>query len=421
MPGPDDGGGLGVRAVIIGSGKIACGYLAPLLKAAGWQVTLAARTATTADRIRRAGRFTVTMVSATGSRTGEVRARRRTVRGCRAVTVGGEDFGRAVAEADLVCTAVGVGNVPALARPLADALLERHSGSPLDVWVVENGDLASDLATRIHRIAAERGVVLPPVGFAGAVATVAVGRGSWSDPYPEFVGDDDRRLLVDRRPCRSALPGIPGTEATDHYVAELTAKLHVFNAGHAICAYLGWLRGHATIGEAVADPFLRPIIAGSMLESRRALLATHPVLGEDVHAAVARALRRFANPWLADPVARVARDPVRKLRSTDRLVGPAIAIRDRTGRVPAYFALGIAGALLYLNDGDEQAVLLHDLLREHGVMAVLEEVCGVSPADPLAAAIAERYRGFIFAPDQVLFPPAYAEPRPLGPARELSA
>jgi hypothetical protein len=38
------GGGGGVRVVVLGTGKIACGYLAPLFRSAGWDVVLAGRT-----------------------------------------------------------------------------------------------------------------------------------------------------------------------------------------------------------------------------------------------------------------------------------------------------------------------------------------------------------------------------------------
>ncbi|HVL97670.1 MAG TPA: hypothetical protein VM324_00035 [Egibacteraceae bacterium] len=399
-----------MRVVIIGPGKIGAGYLAPLFEAAGWHVTLAARTAETAARIDRLGRFVVTEVAAPPSPAGPREpARRQDVVGVRAVAIGSEDFRGAVADADLVCTAVGVGKVRGLAEPLADALAIRPPSRPLDVWVVENGDCAGALATDLAAAAAARHVTLPRIGVAGAVASVAVGRGSWGDPAPEFVGDDARRLAVDTRTLTTPLPILPGVTGTGHYKAALLGKLHVFNAGHAICAYLGWLRGHETVDQAIADPVLRPMVAGSMLESQRALLALFPELGADAHAPVADALRRFANDRLADPIPRVARDPLRKLAPADRLVGPMLAIHQATGTIPAYFTLGIAGALLYRHRDDHQAAELQQRLATFGVMAFIAEVCGLDSDDPLARAVASRYRGFIFTDDGVLFPPAYQD------------
>jgi mannitol-1-phosphate 5-dehydrogenase len=413
-----------VIVVIVGPGRIGCGYLAPLFAGAGWEVVLAARSELDAARINRAGRFEVRITAA------EDLAPERAAReglpapgtvteltGIRAVAVGNERFRRAVAEADLVCVCVGVANLPSLGPPLAQALAARPATRPLDLWVVENADCGGALEDSVRASARDRGLVLPPLGFAGAVANAVVARGSWrTGESPVFVGDAHRQLLIDRFPLRGEIPPLPGVQGTLRYPARLREKLYVFNAGHAVCGYLGWLRGHATVDLAVSDPYLRPMIAGTMLESRRALLRAHPELGPDVHGPVAEALARFAAPELADPVSRVARDPVRKLGPGDRLLGPVRLVREATGEIPAYFALAVAGALLFREEDDEQAAELAGRLRREGVMAVLEAVCGLEESDPFARAVAERYQGFVFTEEGTVFPPAYT-PDPIGVGR----
>ncbi len=398
--------------VVIGTGKIGCGYLAPLFRSAGWAVVLAARTAATTDRIRRHRRYRIRVTSAPpsvandadGGPPGEV----HTVAGIDAVTVGSPEFDAAVAHADLLCTAVGVGNVGAVGPPLAHALAACPGRAPLDVWVVENDDCARRLRSAVEASLHGTGCALAGVGFAGAIATVAVGRGSWADPgTPEFVGDDVRQLMVDATGTVTAVPTLPGVHGTRHYLSRLREKLYVFNVGHAICGYLGWLRGHVTVTDAVCDPFLRPMVAGCMLESRRALVQAHPELGSEVEAPVAGALRRFADRQLADPIVRVARDPIRKLSPRDRLLGPVDLIRQALGAVPAYLSLSIAGALLYRHPGDAQAVELGRRLAEEGVVAVLDRVCGLAPDDPMCDAVASRYRGFIIGDGETKFPPAH--------------
>ena len=389
-----------MRVVMIGTGKITSGYLAPLFADAGWQVVLAGRTPEVVERIDRSGGHRVRI---TGGPTGE--DRERTVTGLRAVLVGTEAFAREVAAADLVTVSVGVSALPGLAPALAAALATRPAQRPLDVWVVENEACAPVLEAAVRSAAGT--AVLPPLGFAGGVAHVAVARGSWRDTgSPEFVGDAARVLYVDGSTLRTRLPELPGVLATPHYEARLREKLYVFNAGHAICAYLGWLRGHRTVADAVRDPFLRPMVAGSLLESRRALLSAHPGLGSDLHGPVAQALARYADEALSDPVVRVAREPVRKLGPTDRLLGPVRMVREQTGGEPAYFSLGIAGALLYRGDDGEQTRTLRERLAREGVRAVLESVCGLSPTDPFADAVASRYAGFVLLPDETVFPPA---------------
>ena len=396
--------------MLVGTGKITCGYLAPLFAEAGWEVVLAGRTPEVVDRINRAGGHSVRITAAGG------RAERHLqVAGSRTVVVGTAEFDREIAEADLVSVSVGVSRLAGLAEPLAAALGGRASDRPLDVWVVENEAGAPILEDAVRRVAAGSGWTLPPVGFGGGVAHVAVARGSWrQEDRPEFVGDGARLLYVDAAGLRTRFPDLPGVRATRDYRARLHEKLYVFNAGHAICAYLGWLRGHETVAQAVADPFLRPMVAGSLLESRRALLSAHPQLGSDLHGPVAEALSRYADEALADPVVRVAREPLRKLGPRDRLLGPVRLVRAQTGGEPPYFSLGIAGALLYRGDDGEQTRELRTRLNREGVRAVLERVCGLAPEDPFADAVAARYAGFILLPDETVFPPAYAGPRPAG-------
>jgi mannitol-1-phosphate 5-dehydrogenase len=387
-----------VRALIIGPGKIGCGYLCPLFLEAGWEVVVAGRSEELARRMREAGRYRV-RVTGDGA---------REVSGFRPVAFGTSEFEEAAADAHLLLTAVGVGNVAGLAPSLTRALARRDPASSLQVWVVENQDCAPVLERAVRRAAATQGLELPPLAFLGGVAEVAVAQGSWHDGgQPEFLRDGASRLRVDAGRPEPPLLGLPGVRATKCYRARLEEKLYVFNAGHALCAYLGALRGHRFVHQAVADPVLRPIVAGCLLESRSALLARWPVLGGEIRAPVADALRRYQNKELADSVQRVARDPIRKLGPDDRLLGPAQLIRAAGKRVPAHFALGIAGALLYRAQGDDQSLRLAELLGRDGIASTLRAVSGLEPQDELAGAVARRYRGFILTDEGALFPPVH--------------
>jgi threonine dehydrogenase-like Zn-dependent dehydrogenase len=148
------------RVVIIGPGKIGCGYLAPLFLSAGWHTVLVARTPERAERIRRCGGFRVRRAPGGES----------DVPSGTAIAFGGMEFCRAVSDADLILTAVGVENVASLGAGLALALGGRPRTSPVDVCVVENADVAPVLELAVRRAAAGAALALPPVGFAGAIA-----------------------------------------------------------------------------------------------------------------------------------------------------------------------------------------------------------------------------------------------------------
>lgn len=410
-----------MRVLIVGAGKIGCGYLTPLFTEAGHPVLLGCRTRQTADRVHQAGGWRVRFVGPGASESD--------VRGVTPVVGGSPAFTAAVASSDLIVTGVGVGNVESLADTLLPGLAAR-GGRPVDVWLVENADCALRLSGALERAAAAHGCSLPPLGVAGAVATGVIGRGSWDTGVsPEFVGDTYGTLAVDARPLTSPVPDIGGVCATDHYPDRLYEKLYGFSAGHALTAYLGWLRGHRNVAEAVADPFVRPLVAGALLEARQVTLQAFPNLlasasvdpDRDVHAPVAQILARFGNVELADPVIRVARDPLRKLGANDRLLGTVGLLRDQTADSPpalAHFALGVAAALLYgfgddvLLAKDGQAHRLRTWLRQRGVSSILSSVCGLDPEDPFAEAVSERYHRFVFTDDGVRFPSASPHPVP---------
>jgi mannitol-1-phosphate 5-dehydrogenase len=400
-----------VRAVIIGPGRVGCGYLAPLLLKSGWEVVLAARTAETADRIRSAGRFNVRVAGGGVQDVGPVRA----------MITGTPEFALAVAEADLLLTSVGVDKVTSLAPAVAEALGERDPERPIDVWVVENQNCAPELEAAVRTHAGREGSSLPPVGFSGGVAGVAVAHGGWvPGRRTEFIRDEVETLDLDAAGLLCDTPTLPGVRRVRDYLASLHEKLFVFNAGHAISAYLGSLRAHRTIDAAVADPLLRPLIVGCLIESRRALIRLHKDLGDDVTGAVSASIRRFSNTALADPIPRVARDPIRKLGPGERLLGPATLIQRTSGRVPAHLALGVAGALLYRSDEDGQSSRLSGMLRMGGVAHVLKEVCSLDPESDFGRAVMTCYHGFIMREEGAIFPrvgPVVTRPQTNAPPR----
>jgi mannitol-1-phosphate 5-dehydrogenase len=101
-------------------------------------------------------------------------------------------------------------------------------------------------------------------------------------------------------------------------------------------------------------------------------------------------LVRFANRALGDPVARLARDPLRKLAPHDRLVGAA-RLAEAQGIDPEGLAWGIAGALAYDNPDDDHAVELRRRVAEQGAAQVLAGVCGIDPGERLGQQVLARY------------------------------
>ncbi len=140
------------------------------------------------------------------------------------------------------------------------------------------------------------------------------------------------------------------------------AKFHGHNAVHVLGAYVGALEGAAEMSSLSAAPGAMSFLRAALIEeSGAALIAKYAgvdaLFTEAGFAAYADdLLARMTNPYLGDGVARVARDPARKLGWDDRLVG-AMRLALAQGIAPKRIAYGAAAALLCLDAsiGEENA------------------------------------------------------------------
>ena len=77
-------------------------------------------------------------------------------------------------------------------------------------------------------------------------------------------------------------------------------------------------------------------------------------------------------------MARVARDPLRKLRKDDRLIGAACLCVEQ-GVAPKHIAIAAAAAILYDAEDDPTVPKVRETLARGGVEAVLREISNIEP------------------------------------------
>jgi mannitol-1-phosphate 5-dehydrogenase len=304
-----------------------------------------------------------------------------------------------IRDASLVCTAVGVNVLPQIAPTIALGIRFRADSGvkePLNIIICENLLHASDVL---------RGYVLdalPPeyseyvwrnVGFVESVVSrmvpVMTEEQRKLDPLL-IVVEEYKKLPVDRKGFIGPVPDIVGFQPYDNFEAYVERKLFTHNLGHAVCAYLGYLRGHQYIYQAVNDPAVRNVAEAALAETGEALIKRHGFTPEEHRGHIDDLLHRFANVALGDQVARVARDPIRKLGPDDRLIGGAKLALDY-GIVPTNVCLATAAALKYDAADDPAAVELQRIIREQGIDSVFESICKISPDSQIAGLIREQY------------------------------
>jgi mannitol-1-phosphate 5-dehydrogenase len=190
-------------------------------------------------------------------------------------------------------------------------------------------------------------------------------------------------LPVDKQGFKGKIPRIKGVVPYENLKAYEEQKLFIHNAGHALFAYLGYLKGYKYIYEAVEDERIYEIVRGALEESGKALNKKHRFTPQEQEAHIKDLIKRFANRDLGDTVARVGRDPLRKLSPRERLIGAA-RLSLKYGIKPLNLVKGIAAALRYDNPGDKEAVELSRNLGTKGLDWVLKEVCGLEEKSELS-------------------------------------
>jgi len=374
-------------AVHFGAGNIGRGFLGQLYWQSGWETVFVDVVEEVVTALNARGGYDIQIIDEQCETIAIDHVRAINARDKEAVA-------EALATCDLASTAVGVRAlrhvVPALAA--GTARRAERSGEPLNIVVCENLlDAAETLRAMVLAAVREpaRAFVRDRVGFVSTVVSrmVPVVPPEVRARDPLYIAVEAYATLpVDGTAFVGPPPAIRGMAPVPNIAAHEERKLFCHNCGHALCAYAGHRRGLALIADAIVEPAVRGLATGGLAETGRALIAKHGFDPAEHQAHVDDLLRRFANRALGDTVARVARDPIRKLGPQDRLVGAAQLCLDNSVE-PLHIIGGIRAALAYDNPEDPQAVRLQEILRLDGLDAVLQGVCGLKPEGELYSRI----------------------------------
>jgi len=272
---------------------------------------------------------------------------------------------------------------------------DRGVTEPLNIIICENLLHASEFLRGciLESIPAEyEGYVRERVGFVESVVSrmvpVMTEEQRRQDPLM-IVVEEYKRLPVAGKGFVGPIPDIVGFEPHDNFEAYVERKLFTHNCGHATAAYLGYLRNYEYVWQSMGDPGVRRIVEKALAETGEALIKRHGFAHEEHQAHIDDLLNRFSNKALGDTVARVGRDPIRKLGRDDRLIGSGNLALEY-GITPTNVCLGTAAALSFDNPEDPAAVELQLLIHNRGLGHVFNRICGISPDSPLADLIREQ-------------------------------
>ena len=383
-------------AVQLGAGNIGRGLMGQLFRESGFEIVFVDTEASLVDRLNERASYPLRLLDAYTKQAHELRIDGFTALHASDVTA----VAKAIASAGVVATAVGTANLRPVSALLAEGIRRRlaQGMGPLDVYLCENTlNAAAILSESVIALldGPTRTWAKAHVGFVGtSVARIVGGSGARSpqdDPLL-VVSDAHRDIPYDGKAVRAGRPAIEGFHPVENFQAEVERKIFTHNVGHAALAYLGHLRGHTFIHETFEDDFVRSTFDGALDETTEALLGRYPAdLDRREHMEIRQDVRvRFSNPLLRDRIARVARDPIRKLGPDDRIIAAARLCTSQ-GIAPDHIATICAAALCYDDPEDTGAARLQTMIRRGGLQETLRQVSDVEPGSEFGRKVAARY------------------------------
>lgn len=167
------------------------------------------------------------------------------------------------------------------------------------------------------------------------------------DRWP-VVTEPFRQWIVEDSFCHGRPPlEEVGVRFVDDVAPYETVKTRLLNAGHSAIAYLGYLAGHRTTDEVMADPVFRTFLTRLMAEEIAPALPEVP--GVDLAEYQATLLDRLANPRMADQLARLSRRGSEKIPN---YILPSVRAAMADGRPHQLLCLAVAGWLRFLRGAD---------------------------------------------------------------------
>lgn len=300
-----------------------------------------------------------------------------------------DDVVQAIAQADIVTTAIGPNVLPFIAELIAQGIQARQAAGKyetMDVIACENMIGGSDFLREkvIEFLKEDNHAYLEEfIGFPNAAVDRIVPDQQHEDPL--FVSVEPfKEWVIDRTKSKAKhiqLEGVMYVEDLEPYIER---KLFSVNTGHATVAYAGAYYGYKTIDEAINDPKILALL-NKVLKETGALLVEKWGFDADEHTKYAdKIVSRFANPHISDEITRVARTPIRKLGPNERFIRPIREANERGLSIEGL--IEVVGMILQYNHSeDQESVQLQAMLKDQTVGAVIQEITGLGEGSLLTA------------------------------------
>lgn len=369
-----------MKAVHFGAGNIGRGFIGEILAKNHFEITFVDVNDTIIQALQQRQEYTIQLADET-----EETIQVKHVTGIN----NGKDpekVVQAIAQADIVTTAIGPNILPKIAPLIAQGIEERkNSGKKekLDIIACENMIGGSTfLKKEVEKYCSDQNYLADRIGFPDAAVDRIVPQQVHEDPL--FVEVEPFcEWVIDESKAKSSirLKGVLYVENLEPYIER---KLFSVNTGHATVAYAGALQGYQTIDEAMKDNLV-VIQLKAVLEETGDLLinkwAFDPVEHEKY---IEKIVQRFKNKYISDAIKRVARTPLRKLGPKERFVRPVLELQAQNIQ-PFHLFETIGMVFNYYDPEDEQSCQLQEMIASKDIRSAISDVTGIKNQETVTA------------------------------------
>ena len=248
-------------------------------------------------------------------------------------------------------------------------------------WIAQNGAFPSTMVDRIV-----------PATSPEDIATLADKSGYLDrspvihEPFRQWVIEDD--FVNEERPDFAAA----GVQMVKDVTGFEQMKLRMLNGSHSALAYLGYLAGHETVSDTVADPAFTAYVRHLWAEIMPVVRAPQ---GFDLHDYAQALMERYANPRIRHRTWQIAMDGSQKL--PQRLLS-SLEANIAAGKPAPGLCLAVAAWMYYVGGIDQSGrpIEVKDPMAER--LRALSDAAN-TPADKVAALLSLSE----------IFPPELAE------------
>ncbi len=366
------------KAVHFGAGNIGRGFIGEILSKNGFEIYFVDTNKAIIDELNTRHSYEIGIASSSPEKI--------SVSGVFGINNGEnpEDVIEAIAQADIVTTAIGPNILPYIAELVSKGIQKRKEENKqvqIDIIACENMIGGSEfLEKKVAEYLSDSDKVYLAnyIGFPNAAVDRIVPGQKHEDllyvevePFCEWV--------IDESQIKNKSFKLEGVHYASNLEPFIERKLFSVNSGHATVAYSSAYKGYKTILEGLQHKEILSALKGVQKETRALLLAKWPqyFTEEDLMSYHQMIISRFANPKIIDEVTRVARTPIRKLGYDERFIRP---IRELNERGLSYQNhLDIVGKIFaYQDENDSQSVQLQEKLSTMDFQRLIEEVTGLS-------------------------------------------